>query len=358
MQANRISVRQICFIMLCFGAASKLMLYPAGVANACGNALWLPAALNLVLQTAVVWAVSFLCSKTDKTFFELVKGTFGVWTARVVFALFALYFTLNALIPMSEQQLLVHAEFYDTVPALIVFLPFFIFSLYAGAKRFTNVGRTADICFPIFLVTAVALLGMSLSECDFGNLLPLFRQSPRVLAVGSLASVFRFNESAFLLMFMGHFKYKKGDCAKITLSYAAGGVIVIAFLVVFYAVYGELAQTQPFAIAAISLFFPAISMLGRIDLFAIYALDIVILFAIVLNIQMAVYCLTKTIGKELRPVYSAAVNAVLLVCIILFNVNSKVLQGAGAQWFWIPTLIFAYLLPLLAWTCRRNHEKI
>lgn len=354
---NEINVRQICIIMLCFGAASKLMLYPTVAATACGNSLWLPALVNLALQTAVVWAVSFLCSRTDKTFFELLSHTFGTVVARIVFFLFALFFVVNAVVPVSEQQLLVHSAFYDTIPSIIVFLPFFVFSLYAGTKRFTNVGRTADVCLPVFIVTVLLLLAMALAGARFVNLLPILKQPLSKLAGGTLSSAFRFNESTFMLMFMGHFRYKKGDGAKITLSYAVGGLIVVLFMLVFYAVYGELAQTQPFAITKISIGFASTDTFGRLDLLAVYALDIVMLFALVLNVQMSAYCLSKAFNRDNRPVYSLVINAVLLALTIVFNFEFQALQAIGAKWLWIPTLIFAYALPLLAWTCRRKNEK-
>lgn len=351
---NKISVRQICIILLCYGAVSKLMLFPTTCAVACGNSLWFPALINLILQSAVVWAVAFACSKTDKTFFELLKDTFGQVVARVIYGLFALFFILNALIPMTEQRLLVHEVFYDTIPALIVFLPFFFFSVYAGSKKFTNLGRTADICMPIFVITVSALAAISIMECDFSSLLPVFTQPVSKLFEGSLAAVFRFTDSAFMLMFMGHFKYKKGDCAKITVSYAAGGIIVILFMIIFYSIYGELAPLESFAITKTGIFFSAINLIGRVDILAVYALDIVILFAVVLNVQMSCYCLQKTFNRDNRPLYSLTVNGVLLLLTLIFNNKFNALEQVGAKWLWITALIFSYVLPLSVWVLRRR----
>ena len=98
---NNLSIMQICIIMCVFNAAIKLMLYPTTMAAACGNALWLPVVVDTALQTACVWAVCVLCSKTDKTFFELLSAAAGKWTARIVFALFAIYFVLCTVVPMT-----------------------------------------------------------------------------------------------------------------------------------------------------------------------------------------------------------------------------------------------------------------
>lgn len=353
---NKISVRQVCFILAAYGAATKLLLYPTAAANAAGNALIFSALINIVLQTVIIWSVAYLSSRTDKTFFELLSDAFGQVAARIIFAFFGLYFLASAIIPITEQQLLVHDAFYDTVPSLQVFLPFFIFSIYAGVKSFTNAGRCADICFPVFVLCILAFLITSVSEGDFSNLAPVLKQPLKEVAGFSLASVFRFSESAFLLMFMGHYKYKKGDAAKLTVSYAGGGLAVIAIMAAFYALYGVLSGTRWFAINNLSLFFPVIQFVGRIDLFLIYAFDMVVLFAIVLNIQMFVYCMCRTFNKEWRIVYSLAGNGVLILITVLFYNKFSLLQSAAGQWFWIPALLFAYLVPVLAWALKRRFK--
>lgn len=354
---NKISVRQICFILTAYNAASKLLLYPTNAAFEVGNALIFSALFNLILQTVVIWSVSYLCSRTDKTFFGLLENTFGKVTARIVYAFFALYFIVTAIIPTVEQQWLVNDAFYDTMPKLVIFLPFFIFSVYAGVKSFTNVGRCADLCLPIFAVTAAGFLIMSVGEADFSNLLPVMRQPIKSVAGYTLASMFRFSESAFLLMFTGHFKYKKGDAAKLTVSYVVGGLVVIAVMATFYSLYGALTPTRSFAISNISVFFPVIGFVGRVDLFFVYAFDIVVLFAIVLNIQMSVHCMCLTFNRDLRIIYSLCINAVLIALTFIFNNRYLLLRNAIGRWLWIPALLFAYIIPLLCWALRRRDRK-
>ncbi len=351
-----ISVRQISFILIAYNAVLKLILYPSAAAAASGNDLIFPALFDLAVQTVVVWAIAYLCSRTDKTFFELLENTFNRTTARVVYALFALYFLFAAIVPMNEQQLLVHASFYDTVPSLYSFLPFFFFSVYAGAKGFTNAGRCADVSFPIFLVCVIALAVMSAGEGEYTNLLPVLKQPFPKLAGGAFSALFRYADSAFLLMFMGRFKYKKGDAVKLTLSYVIGGLIVIALMAIFYSLYGALTPSRAFLLNDISAFFPAIGYVGRIDLPLIYALDIVILFAIALYIQMCVHCLSFAFGWNKRSALSLGVNIVLIILTFVINNKYSMLYEAASRWFWIPALIFAYILPLCAWALKRRDK--
>lgn len=343
-------------MLVAYNAVLKLLIYPTIMAQTAGRDLLFPTLFNLILQTVVIWSVAYLASKTDKTFFELIEDRLGIVTARIVYALFGLYFLFSAIVPMNEEQLLVHDAFYDTIPSLYLFIPFFFFSIYAGAKSFANAGRCADICFPIFVTAIAVFFAMSVGQAEFSNLLPVMKQPFKTIAGGTLAGLFRFSESAFLLIFLGHFKYKKGDAAKLTISYAVGGVIVIILMGIFYSIYGELTPSRTFLFNNLAVFFPAVSLVGRIDLITLYVLDLAILFAIVLHIQACVHCLALSFGWDNKPVLSLIVNTALIVVTVVLNNKFTALHMTASKWFFIPALIFAYLIPVLAWALKRRSK--
>ncbi|MCH5146652.1 MAG: GerAB/ArcD/ProY family transporter [Clostridiales bacterium] len=352
----KISVRQICFILIFYTAASKLLLYPTMLSGYSGRDLLFSALINFVVQGIVIWAVAYLSSKTDKTLFELLKDTFGEIPARIIFGFFAAFFIVCTIIPLFEQKLYVHAIFYDTVPTVLVFLPIFIFTIYAGSKSFKNIGCCADVCMPIFLISMAFIFFMSFTEVDFSNLLPVLKTPASKVFGGSMKTALNFLEPAYLLMFLGHFRYKKGDAAKMTLSYAAGAAIVLLFLAVFYGIYGELTYSRQFAISKTSLYFSAIDVIGRIDLYTLYALEVVMLFALVLNIQLAVQCLIKCTGWDCPEILSVAVNAVLATILLTCNHFFTALQSFFANWLWIVVVIFAVIAPLSAWALKRRER--
>lgn len=350
----KISVRQICFIMLAYTVVTRLLLYPTSLSYYTERDLLFSAVIDFVPSVIVIWAVSFLCSRTDKSFFDLLENTFGNVIARIIYGTFALFFLVTALYPLFEQKLYVHNIFYDTVPSLTVFLPFFFFSVYAGSKGFTNIGRCADISLPIFVVSIFMILAMAFGEVDLGNLLPILKSPVKNVFGAALATLFRFVEPCYLLMFMGHFKYKKGDAAKITLSYAGGAVIVLIFLAIFYGIYGGVAPSRQFAVAKVSLFFSAIETIGRVDLIALYILEVVMLFALVLNIQLAVHCLVKCTGYDNVKLWSFTVNTVLAVLLITLDHYFHSINIFYAKWMWIAYIIFPIVVPLLAWSLKRR----
>lgn len=350
----KIATRQICFIFLIYSVVSKLLIYPTALVAVSGRDLLFSAAIDFAVSAAVICSVAVLCSKTDKTFFELLENTFGNVVARIVYGFFALFFMLCTLYGVFEQKLYVHAIFYDTVPSLLVFLPFIIFSVYAGSKGFSNIGRSADICLPIFIVTFIMIMIMSLPEAQFSHLLPVLKTPAKKVFGAALGTFYRFAEPCWLLMLMGHFKYKKGDAIKITASYLGGCAIVLMFLAVFFGIYGNMAVSRNFVISKISLFFSAMDVIGRVDFIALYALEIVMLFALVINVQFAVHCVNKCIGYDNKNVISVAVNAVIMILLIVFNHHFSAIGDVYFRWMWIVFVVFAIIIPLLAWALKRR----
>lgn len=352
----KISVRQICFILIFYTAASKLLMYPTMLADYSGRDLLFSALINFLIQAIVIWAVAYLSSKTQKTLFELIKDSLGEVTARVIYGLFALFFTVCTILPLFEQKLYVNAIFYDTAPTILIFLPIFLFTVYAGSKSFKNIGRCADVCMPIFAICIAFIFFMSFTEADFSNILPILKTPATRIFGGSLKTSLSFLEPAYLLMFLGHFRYKKGDAAKITLSYVLGAVIILMFLALFYGIYGEITSSRQFAISKTSLYFSAIDIVGRIDLYALYAMEVVMLFAFVINIQLAVHCLVKCTGWDCPEILSLAVNAVLATILLTCNHFFTAIQTFFANWLWIAVVLFAVIAPLTAWTLKRRQE--
>ncbi len=349
-----LSSRQICFILIAYNVCGKLLLFPNQLAYISGNDLLFAALLPIALQTAVVWAVSYLCSKTDKTFYQLLQSTFGAIVGKVIMGLFAAFFLLTALFGVLENKLYVHAVFYDTLPSLTVFLPFFIFAVYAGAKGLRNVGRCADLCLPVFALSLGILLALSFGEVRWRWLLPVLKTPVAQVGRGALATVHFFYEGAVMLMFMGNFTYRKGDCAKITLSYALGGVITLLFLAAFYGIFGQTSPLELYAVSRIAAYFPAIELIGRIDLLIQYALEVVTLFALVLPLQLCVESLTQCTGWQRRGWLSCGVCAILLALTVGLDNRFHGVNQFFTNWSWVICALFAVILPVCAWALRRK----
>jgi len=358
-KANSISTRQICFILIAYNAVSKILIYPTNMAHACANDLLFPILFCTLLQVGIVAIICGISARTNETLFALLEKKTGTVFTKIVFFLLALYFVFATIYPVLEQKVYVHDVFYETIPSLFVFAPFFIFSIYVGAKHFNNVGRCADLCMLIFCIISLTLIIMAFAEVDFSNLLPILSTPINKLAGGTFLSLFRFSDSAFLLLFLGHFKYKKGDGIKLCSSCLIGGLIVMVISALYYGIFGAIAPNTFFAISKIGMFFSAIDLVGRVDLLALYILEIVSLFALVLNVQSAVYCLEKVFNVKNKYVLSLAVNVILIVLTVFLDTRYDGVQRFYNEWAWIITLAVAYVLPIIIrmMTRRESREK-
>lgn len=353
---NKIKLRQICFLFAALMPATKFILYPATVSYYARNDLLLSAAINLAAMGAVIAAVLFLSARTDTTFFGLLQNTFGKAAARIVYGLFAVFFAFSALLPMMEQKGFVTQIFYENIPSVISFAPFFAVCFFACTKGFKTIGRAADIALPVFAVCFAAIILFALPQADFTALLPAGNAGAGIFR-GSLYGLNWYTDCLYPLFFLGHFKYEKGSWWKAGLAFLAGAAAVLLFLGTFYGIFADIALQQQNAIAQISKYTTSFTSLGRIDLLFIFALALVLVFALCVPATLCVHCVCEALGG-IRPLIPAAVlNILLLVFTIFFKYSYRELQAFITQNLWYVFLFFAYAAPFLALFLRKTPKN-
>lgn len=344
---DKIKVRQICFFFAAMMPVSKLFVYPATLVYRTHNDLLFSALMNFLIEGAVIALVMLLSKKTGKSLFALAEGTFGRTAARIIYALFALFFFASSLLPMMEQKNFVLQVLYENVPSIISFAPFFFVCFFACVKGFRSIGRTADVALPVFAVGFAVLILLALPHADFSALLPVRAVPAKEVLKGSLFSASWYTDAAFLLFFLGNFEYEKRASVKVISSYAIGAAAVLLFLAVFYGVFSDIAVRQQNAVAQISKYTTAFTTLGRVDYFFIFALALVMIFRLCVPAQMCVHCICRAAGcKPFIP--AAAVNAALLALTIFLNYSFLEVQTLFTQKLWIVFLLFAYAAPAAA----------
>lgn len=356
----KISSRQLFFFLACVAPVGKIILMPSTLVEMAGNDLLFPAAANFLLQAGVIFLVMLL-SRSNLTFYALLENTFGKIAAKIVSVVLSLFFLYAAILPILEQKLFVQSTFYDTLPSLVAFAPFFIFSAYLCAKQLSALGRIWDILAPLSIIAFFGIMFLSVSNADFEALMPVGAGGAGGFLRGSAYTMIWFYDSLFVLMLMGRFEYKKGMAWKAAVFYLVGAAAVLFFLAVFYGIFSDIAIRQIFAFAKISKYFSAITVLGRIDYIFIYTLGIVMAFYCAMPMQTAAECLCDAFGGgTLRSaLYSAGINAVMLTLTVLLDFSFGTLSRTlGRQLFWIFPA-FCVLLPLLALCLRRKkYEQV
>lgn len=165
--------RQLCFFAAFLIPVGKLLTTPSVLAYYAKGDLLVPALLHYLLQAAMLAVILFIASRTDKSFFQLLSDSLGKITARVIFIIYAIYLVFSTLLPLLEIERFVYTAFFDSAPSLYAFGPFFLLSGFICTKNFKAFGRCADLCMPLFLVSFIGLMVMSVGEADFSNIMPI-----------------------------------------------------------------------------------------------------------------------------------------------------------------------------------------
>ncbi len=354
---NKISARQILLFLACIAPVGKLVLLPARLADASQNDLLFPFLLHILVQTGAVFCV-LLAAKKETDLMGLLRNTFGKGAAFVLTALFSLFLLFSALLPLLEQKHFVQGAFYDTLPSVLVFSPFFLFAAYLCSKPLGSCGRVWDIVAPLAAAGLVGILILSAGSADLTALSPAGAAGGRGFLQGVRSACGWFCDAALLVPLLGKIEYKRGLAWKGAVCYLAGGAAALLFTAVFYGIFQETAINQLFAFTATSKYFAGVTTLGRIDYLFIFLLSLSMAYYVSLPLHGSVDCLLQLFGrrKHLPAILSAAVA--LLFTVITLSLDYRfgdVLSLLTGSLFWLFPL-FSVLLPPLTLFLRRDRR--
>ncbi len=355
----KISKRQLFFFLACLAPLGKLVVLPTALAAYSKNDLLLPMLAQYLLQAAVVFC-ALLLAKRGLGLYELAAQTFGKIVAKILDTVLCAFLFYASLLPILEQRLFVQNIFYDTLPSLLAFAPFFLFAAYLMSKPLASFGRTWDILAPIAIFSLAGVLILSVGSADYAALLPTGAAGGSGFLRGTMSAFPWFFDGVFLLALLGKFNYEKGMAWQGALCYLAGGAAVLFFLATFYGIFQETAVNQLFAFAQTSKYFSGITVLGRIDYIFIIALSMALAFYCLLPAQAGVDLLLHAYGK---PRYLPTILAVVLA-LVYFTVTSladfrfeAVLKTVSGPLVWIFP-VFTVALPPLCLLLRGKRREI
>ncbi len=337
--------RQTAFFAAFVLPVYKLLELPSILARFTGGDLLLPAFLQYLLQTGVLFALIFVASRLDKPIFQVLEERIGKWALVFYFA-YALYFLLASVLPLLDLEKFVYAIFYDTSPTLFAFAFFFLFSAFVCTKGVKSLGRFADLSLFLFVLPFFALLFMSIAEADATNLLPFFERKFEHTMYAMSYSSPHFSDVALLLPFIGNLRYKKNDNKKILIGYGAGGVFTLLFLSVFYGLYSSIAAREHYAFAKIAQYFPALTVIGRVDLLFVYALTVVLFVFTATPLFCSIDFVSRAVGTRRRALFSAIVNLAAFVFVLFGNRHYDKIYALFGKGLFPIFWVFSILIPL------------
>ena len=345
---TKLKIKQICFIFLAFVPTTKVLLMPAAVSSVSGNDAYLTVLLNSLIDFCVIAAVLYACKKNDSmTFFELIEERLGKVGARVIAALYALYFLFKMYAPLMEQKTFLEVSLYESTPRSFFFLPFFAISVFSCVKGIKAMGRCAEVMLLFTIPAFIMIFALSLGNADFGALLPIAYKNTADIFGGLKKSMLWFGQGIYMIFFMGNFRYEKGASLKILLSYAASALVIVFFTMLFYATFADISLRQHYAVLKIARYSLILSSMGRFDFLAIFLLITSTVYALTLPVLFGTECLIKTVGFKKRLIPSLIINGILICAMIFTDRYFNLIMNVIVQYLSIPFAIFAYIFPAI-----------
>lgn len=343
-QNNRILGRQIALFAAFVLPVYKLLEAPSILARFTKGDLLLPAFLHYLFQTGLLIALLIAASKSEEPLLLRLERKLGKWI-KVFYLLYAVFFLFYAVLPLLDVEKFVYAAFYDTSPTLFSFAAFFLFSAFLSIKGVKTLGRFADACLLLFLLPFFALLLLSLNEANATNLLPLFEQRFGHTVSALTYTSPHFSDAVLLLPLIVNLRFEKGDGKKITLGYLFGGVFTLLFLGIFYGLYSTIAPREHYAFSKIAQYFPALSVVGRIDLVFVYMLCVVLFFFTATPLQYTVSLTARSLGTQKKVLLSVLVNFAAFLFVLYCNKYYDALYAFFCKYLFPAFWIFS-ILPL------------
>ncbi len=314
-----LKTRQVCLFLIAFTPIAKLFIMPSILAGKANEDLWISATINLVLDLLTILAVIYTNKRANTNLYSLLENKVGKTASKIITIIFFIYFMLKAILPISEQGEYVKLTLYTLKPTIIYFLPFFVVAFYVCTKRLRVLGRSADIMWIFTLIGFTVLYALSIANVDFGAILPVGANGTKKILDGSYTSLLWFGDGAYLLFFIGEFKFNKNDGRKILLSFLVSAVIVLLFMFIFYGTFTSIAHRQRFAFTEISKYTTVINNLGRFDYIGIILILFSNVFALTVPLFFSCKILNYVLGFSKKWISPLIVVGIQLLILVFLN---------------------------------------
>ncbi len=344
---KQLKTRQVCFFLIAFLPITKFFSLPSIIAGHSNEDLWISTLLCLLLDFITLIPIVIACKNARKNFFELLEDNLGKAGAKTIAVLYLIYFFVKAILPINEQKDYIEFTLYTLKPTVIYFLPLFLLAFYICFKKLRVLGRLSDILWMITLNGFITLIALSIPNADFSAILPIGARGFSSIVKGSFSAINWFNDSVFIMFFIGNFDYDKKAGLKIFLSFFLGAVMVVAFMITFYAIFTSISFRQRFALTEMSKYTTVISNLGRFDYIGIF----MILFSNVFALCLPVYFSSKLIKyifsiQKLWIAPTIAVGLQLFIVLFLYEFSVS-FENIITNYFSYYFILLGNILPVI-----------
>ncbi len=349
MNKNRISLGQFALLLLLVISGSKFLSLPSLLAGDVGHDSW------LVLLFAFLFdgvCLAFLCwalkmnKSHNMSLDKILTVTVGKVVAKIVIAIFFVMFVARSTMLLNSCYKMFAVTFDVSTNWVMFVLPVVVVTFFAVSKGFNALARMGQLLSVLIVICIVALLSFTVTQTDFGYLLPLGEAGWDKIASTAFLRSFWFSDYVFVYFIMENVTVKKRVFAPIFVSFTIGVALTVSMNAIFVSLFGSLAPDIKLAMSKISVFSVTETTSGRWDWLTLSVWIMSVLIKIVIFIYCAYKCLEKLFDKHYtKPNFLSMGSILLLLMIPLFVSTEDFLQKFVSKML-IPFVLVQYLLPL------------
>lgn len=329
-----------------FLPVTKLLYLPEALSSRTKNDLWAVVLLLFALDVCFLF-LALHVAKNGGTFPKILYRAFTKPVGKILLFLYVLFFFAKNYLFLGEVRRFLKDSLYEASPGFLYFLPAMLAGWYLCTKKRAAVLRAADVL--VFLTGAgvVALLLLSLPSADFGALLPvLYRGGNGILRSVFLSATY-FGDYLAAFLFMGEYSAEKAERKRTAGLYIGASLVTTALIAAYFCVFSSLAPAAGAAIQNVGKYEVALSDLGRVDYFFIYALLFSGAIAANLPAYYAAECFTRGINKDCRTLFSGVYFAVLTAALFFLTPVEKGAERTARLFGAYACVLMQYLVPLV-----------
>lgn len=276
---RQISDRQAAIMLALSIVSLKLLILPALLSRYTIKYSYVSVVCGLMIDFVFMLIVIAIMKKfPHATFSELIERAFGKITRYVLNFILSLYFLFKGILIVKETHNYFNETLFENINWWFFIIPMLVLMFFMILKDLKTISRSIEFFFWLIVAGIVLTIAVPIKTVDFSNLLPLFSRDMLGVFDSLFYCNFSFGDYFVLLMMLGRVDFKSSSTKKILWHVVITNFFVIAFYVIFVAMFGNISVNQTLAISDIPLHSNITSAIGRLDWIIIIIWSITLIF--------------------------------------------------------------------------------
>ena len=242
-----ISPYQITMIVIMTIVGVGIFSLPAQLAKTAGTDSWLVIILGGVINIIGLNIILLLNNRfPGKTFPDFAGQIIGSIPAKILIAIYAIYFTIFIAYEARVLNEVVKAFLLFRTPSEIIIISLILVCTYAVRGGVECVGRVMELFFPLLFIPLLLVLIPGIAEFDLNNMLPVFHNLPSKILISIPLMSLSFAGYETLLFYVGFMDKPKKAYLSATAAMIFITITYVVITVLCFSVFGEnLIQKMP-----------------------------------------------------------------------------------------------------------------